>query len=141
MNIQANLAQLDSVLVRLDSWIERHALPVIILLQGTLGSGKTTLVQHFCQTHHAPQATSPTFSLMHTYPAEDFCIYHYDFYLKEIHELLEMGVLENLECEGVHFVEWGSEALKEMLVKLGFSVLTLKLQAHQEMRTYRFSDG
>ncbi|WP_121021783.1 tRNA (adenosine(37)-N6)-threonylcarbamoyltransferase complex ATPase subunit type 1 TsaE [Helicobacter vulpis] len=141
MSIVAHLAHLTPILDRLDGWVRCHTLPIVILLQGELGSGKTTLVQRFCQAHRAPQATSPTFSVMHTYPAEDFCIYHYDFYLKEIHELLEMGVLESLECKGVHFVEWGSDALKEMLIKLGFSVLTLELQAHQEARIYRFSDG
>ncbi|WP_240451699.1 tRNA (adenosine(37)-N6)-threonylcarbamoyltransferase complex ATPase subunit type 1 TsaE [Helicobacter sp. L8] len=139
-SMQADLQGLGAVVALLKHAIKgrKHA---IILLQGALGSGKTTLVQHFCQAHHALQATSPTFSLMHAYPAEGFCIYHYDFYLKETQQLLEMGVLEHLESQGVHFIEWGSSALKSMLVRLGFRVWVLSLQTCDQKRIYRLSDG
>ncbi|WP_199769151.1 tRNA (adenosine(37)-N6)-threonylcarbamoyltransferase complex ATPase subunit type 1 TsaE [Helicobacter cynogastricus] len=136
--ITAGLQDLNLVLDYLDQWCKVHT---IVLLRGDLGSGKTTLVQHFCTRHHALWATSPTFTLAHHYPGGDFEIYHYDFYRKDVQELLLMGVLDHLQHVGVHFVEWGTETLRKILIQAGFEVLVITLERKDHLCCYRFNNG
>lgn len=107
----------------------------IFLLQGEVASGKTTLIQAFVKAQGINDpVTSPTFSLLHTYGQN---IYHYDLYLKELDELLALNLLESLESEGIHLVEWGSEALRRMLISLGFKPIIIEITPDQEERNYK----
>ena len=65
----------------------------IIILSGTLGSGKTTLVKEFVRELNV-NATSPTFSIQNIY---DDKIFHYDLYNKGVYLFLSLGNLEELE--------------------------------------------
>ena len=73
----------------------------ILLLVGELGAGKTTLVKGLAaglKIQH--EITSPTFTLMNTYPLEGNkikTVVHIDTYrLKDREELLEIGVEDYL---------------------------------------------
>ena len=56
----------------------------IILLNGDLGAGKTTLVKGFAKALGVKQpVTSPTFTLLKTYDTDNFCIVHIDAYRLE----------------------------------------------------------
>lgn len=60
-----------------------HILPAgaILLLQGDLGSGKTTLVQGLAQgLGITTPVTSPTFALIQEYPEGRIPLYHLDLY-------------------------------------------------------------
>ncbi|SQB98838.1 tRNA (adenosine(37)-N6)-threonylcarbamoyltransferase complex ATPase subunit type 1 TsaE [Helicobacter fennelliae] len=84
----------------------------IFLLNGEVGSGKTTFVKGFaCFININEEVTSPTFSIAHHYG----CIHHYDLYNHTLAEVLELGLLEWLSQGGIHFVEWGGEDLWNML--------------------------
>jgi len=76
----------------------------VILLQGDLGSGKTTFVQGVAQGLGVSRViTSPTFILMRTYSiphATDLSLYHLDLYR------LEHGADREIEALGV-FDLWG----------------------------------
>ena len=103
----------------------------IIILSGTLGSGKTTLVKEFvCELN--VNATSPTFSIQNIY---DDKIFHYDLYNKGVDEFLSLGMLEELEKEGYHFIEWG-EGLIEMLDLYGFDYLLVKIEIKNNKRLF-----
>lgn len=53
----------------------------VLLLQGELGSGKTTLVQGLAQGLGIGEpVTSPTFALVHEYPEGRIPLYHLDLY-------------------------------------------------------------
>ena len=57
--------------------------PLIILLRGDLGAGKTTLVKGIAEGFHAARAedvTSPTFTLVHEYRSARATLYHIDLY-------------------------------------------------------------
>ncbi len=76
-------------------------------LYGTLGMGKSVLarafVQELCGQGEVP---SPTFTLLQTYEAPEFEIYHFDLYrLKSAEEIFEIGVEEAL-YSGVSLIEW-----------------------------------
>ena len=79
----------------------------VFALYGTLGMGKSVLarafVQELCGSGEVP---SPTFTLLQTYEAPDFEIYHFDLYrLMSPDEIFEIGVEEAL-YDGVSLIEW-----------------------------------
>jgi tRNA threonylcarbamoyladenosine biosynthesis protein TsaE len=105
----------------------------IIILSGNLGSGKTTLVKEFVKSLGInEEATSPTFAIQNIY---DDKVFHYDLYNKGINEFLSLGLLEELEKKGFHFIEWGEE-LALVLENYGFEYLLIKIKIDEEKRLY-----
>ena len=105
----------------------------IIMLSGTLGSGKTTLVKEFVKSLGIKdEVTSPTFSLQNVYENR---VFHYDLYNKGVSEFLSLGLLEELERDGYHFIEWGEE-LEEVLKSFGFNYLKININFEKNARIY-----
>lgn len=80
----------------------------IVLLQGNLGSGKTTFVKGIAQAFKVvPQkVNSPTFVLMNYYKGK-FPIYHFDLYRLETPKGVDtLDFDEYFYGEGVCFIEW-----------------------------------
>jgi tRNA threonylcarbamoyladenosine biosynthesis protein TsaE len=80
----------------------------VVALIGTLGAGKTRLVQAFAAAQGVPreEATSPTFVLVNEYQGR-LPIYHIDAYrLRDEDEFIELGPEEYFESDGVTFIEW-----------------------------------
>jgi tRNA threonylcarbamoyladenosine biosynthesis protein TsaE len=80
-----------------------------IALIGTLGAGKTRLVQAVAEALGVAPATvtSPTFVLVNEYTGGRLPVYHFDTYrLKDEDEFLELGPDEYFDSAGVVFVEW-----------------------------------
>jgi tRNA threonylcarbamoyladenosine biosynthesis protein TsaE len=110
---------------------------IVILLQGTLGSGKTTLVQHFIRlTTNIKNVTSPTFSLMHEYTPQHF---HYDIYRIGSDDFIKRGLGENFEQSGFHFVEWADEKIEKLLDIYGIAYITISITINKDTRTYKVS--
>jgi len=85
----------------------------VVILQGDLASGKTTLTQAIVLAFGIEETvTSPTFSLQQCYGDQ---LYHYDIYNHGIDHFLALGMLEELERPGYHFIEWGDEKLIALL--------------------------
>ena len=87
------------------------ALPpaTVVALIGTLGAGKTRLVQAVAAAVGVPRAnvTSPTFVLVNEYTGGRLPIYHFDTYrLKDDDEFLNLGPDEYFDSSGLTFVEW-----------------------------------
>jgi tRNA threonylcarbamoyladenosine biosynthesis protein TsaE len=80
----------------------------LLLLGGDLGAGKTSFVQGFGRALGVEEPiTSPTFVIVHTYDGA-FPIIHVDAYrLEHLQELLDLGLGETLDHEGVTLIEWG----------------------------------
>ena len=83
--------------------------PVLILLSGELGAGKTTLTKGIVSgTGAAPEeeVTSPTFTLVHKYE-RSARVYHVDLYrIGDFHDLETLGLEDVLAEPGVVIVEW-----------------------------------
>ncbi len=83
-----------------------------MLLEGELGSGKTTLVKGIVAgLGVAPEdeVTSPTFTLVHEYGREKK-VYHVDLYRVEgSRELETLGLDELLDSQALVIVEWGEK--------------------------------
>lgn len=79
----------------------------IFALFGTLGMGKSVLSRAFIQSFLGEvEVPSPTFTLLQTYDAPDYEIFHFDLYrLKEPDEIFELG-MEEAMYNGVCLIEW-----------------------------------
>ena len=91
--------------------------PSLVLLQGELGSGKTTLVKGIVAGLGAAreeEVTSPSFTLVHEYgPAGR--VYHVDLYrIEDGRELSTLGLEDLVGQDATILVEWG-EKLGESL--------------------------
>jgi tRNA threonylcarbamoyladenosine biosynthesis protein TsaE len=83
--------------------------PVLVLLSGELGSGKTTLTKGIISGLGAAredEVTSPTFTLVHEF-GRDSKIYHVDLYRVQDFQGLESLALEDALAErAVVIIEW-----------------------------------
>ncbi len=87
-----------------------EALPggATVALCGTLGAGKTRLVQAVAESLGVPrgEVASPTFVLIKEYGGRR-PIYHFDAYrVRDDDEFLELGPDEYFESGGLVFIEW-----------------------------------
>jgi tRNA threonylcarbamoyladenosine biosynthesis protein TsaE len=86
--------------------------PLLILLIGELGSGKTTLVKGMVSGLGAANeydVTSPTFTLVHEYRGK-IRLFHVDLYrVESLHDLETLGLEDILAEEAVVVVEWGEK--------------------------------
>ncbi|MDD5212191.1 MAG: tRNA (adenosine(37)-N6)-threonylcarbamoyltransferase complex ATPase subunit type 1 TsaE [Sulfuricurvum sp.] len=107
----------------------------VVVLQGDLASGKTTFTQAFARFLGIEEAvTSPTFSLQQRYGEK---LFHYDLYNYGIEKFLSMGMLEELEHEGYHLIEWGDDTLIQWLKKAGFAYVIVEItKCDNEIRYY-----
>lgn len=81
----------------------------LVALDGDLGAGKTTLVREIVRAlgGDPDSVSSPTFGLVHEYPAGPLTIAHIDAYrLSGEAEALMSGIGETLETADLVFLEW-----------------------------------
>ena len=83
----------------------------VFALYGTLGAGKSVFARAFIKVlTKAEDVPSPTFTLVQSYEAPDFEIYHFDLYrLKSEDEVFELG-FEEAVFNGVCLIEWPEKA-------------------------------
>ncbi len=87
--------------------------PLIVLLRGDLGAGKTTLVKGIAEGFAAARAedvTSPTFTLVHEYRGPRTVLYHIDLYRIDTERELEtLGLDDLLAPDSILLIEWGEK--------------------------------
>jgi tRNA threonylcarbamoyladenosine biosynthesis protein TsaE len=84
----------------------------IIVLAGELGTGKTAFAQGFGRSLGVTEPiTSPTFTLVHSYPIGKLTLHHADLYrLERTTELADLALAELADDHGIVLVEWGDVA-------------------------------
>ena len=107
---KANLQQIKIVAQKL---AQNSKLGDIYLLNGELGSGKTTFTRFFINSIFEKyllkkpiSIKSPSFPIMINYSLKNFEVFHYDLYrLVDENELKELNINENLK-ENITLIEW-----------------------------------
>jgi tRNA threonylcarbamoyladenosine biosynthesis protein TsaE len=88
---------------------KRLTAPVLILLTGDLGSGKTTLTKGIVAGLGAAsedEVTSPTFTLVHVY-GKAAKVYHADLYrIESLHDFETLGLEDVFAKPAVVILEW-----------------------------------
>ncbi|MBB3122914.1 tRNA threonylcarbamoyladenosine biosynthesis protein TsaE [Mesoflavibacter sabulilitoris] len=112
MNFTYTLDQLEEA----SNFVLKNAKSKIILFDGEMGSGKTTLIKKLVkQLGSQDTVSSPTFSLVNEYETNDNIIYHFDLYrVNEEEELYNFGIETYIYSDKYVFVEW-PDLLKTML--------------------------
>ncbi len=112
----------------------------VVILQGTLAAGKTTLTQAFAKYLGLREpVTSPTFSLQQCYGDR---LYHYDIYNQGLDHFLALGMLEELEKSGYHLIEWGDASLAELLKSAQIPTIIVTItKSDEKRRIYRIENA
>ena len=88
----------------------QHQKSKVILFEGEMGVGKTTLIKTFCKELNSQDVvSSPTFSLVNHYlTADNNDIFHFDFYrINSEEEAINIGFEEYLDKDAYCLIEWG----------------------------------
>ncbi len=125
-----NLEEVSNIANKILSYLPESA---IVILNGDLAAGKTTLVSSIVNSLQLGSATSPTFSLQQVYSDR---VFHYDFYRLEYAEIASLGLIDELEKNGLHFVEWAPDELVELLNSAGFNLFRIDIEKENSSRKY-----
>ncbi len=126
---------LDELHILIDEVVKKFPSGVVIL-RGDLACGKTTFVKAIVKKLGiSDDVTSPTFSLQQCYGDK---IFHYDIYNHGLEHFISLGMLEELDKDGLHFVEWGDDELQKILKSAGMDVMVIDIdKSSDKQREYR----
>ncbi|PKQ44151.1 tRNA (adenosine(37)-N6)-threonylcarbamoyltransferase complex ATPase subunit type 1 TsaE [Confluentibacter flavum] len=79
-----------------------------LLVYGDMGVGKTTLIKAIVKLLGShDDVSSPTFSIVNEYEANNTLIYHFDLYrIKDVEELYNVGIEDYLFSDNWSIIEW-----------------------------------
>ena len=106
MKIKYQLNNLKEISLRVTQNLNHK----IILINGEMGAGKTTLIKQILEgLNVVDNISSPTFSIINEYKTKgQDIIYHMDLYrINRIEELEGIGFFEYLDSGNLCFIEWG----------------------------------
>ena len=104
MKLEFNLSEIKVVSDKIVNKITHK----IILFEGDLGAGKTTLIKEICKSLGVKSfVNSPTFSIVNQYSSVRFnAIYHIDFYrINNLNEIFDSGIDEYFNNESYCLIE------------------------------------
>lgn len=133
-----SLEETQNLAQNLAKQILAKELPRIILLQGNLGSGKTTFSQYFAKSLGIKNnLTSPTFVIMKSYdiPNYDFKLHHLDLYrLEKEWELEELEILSQIQTSNdVFLIEW-ADKFPNIFINTNNLILNFENQSEEERK-------
>ncbi len=117
---------------------ERLRPPMVVLLYGELGAGKTTLAKGILGglgVAREDEVTSPTFTLVHVFrhPRSGLRVYHADLYrVNDFHDLESLGLEDAFDEPSILLVEWA----EKLTLRTDWPVVEIRMM-HQEDETRR----
>jgi tRNA threonylcarbamoyladenosine biosynthesis protein TsaE len=109
-------------------WLAKNLRYPVVLFEGDMGAGKTTLIRALARELGVEdEVSSPTFALVNEYRLAGEPLYHVDFYrIEDITEALDIGLDEYLQSGQRCWIEW-PEKIRNLLptecslVKISFA--------------------
>ncbi len=97
----------------------------VVALFGDLGTGKTCFITGVAAgLGVAGHVASPTFTMIHEYPAAEWTVVHIDLYrITSVAELAELGIEEYFREQCICLIEWA----ERMMGHLPASAIRVKL--------------
>ena len=107
----------------------------IVLFDGELGTGKTTLIRGMCMCLgvSALQVKSPTFTIHNRYPSVRGTVNHFDLYRVHAEDLYDL-FRDTMLNQEITFVEWGGR-FSAFFSRYGYMHITLYYGAEADQRT------
>ncbi len=108
----------------------------LILFEGEIGSGKTTLIKKICQIFRVKDTvSSPTFPVLNIYHSDVGNIFHADLYrVENIKDLNELGFFDILNLDNWIFIEWPNKFKK--IFDENFTIVKIdKMSEHKRKLT------
>ncbi len=128
--IAKNLDDLKHISSEINSILTNNKESNVILFEGGMGAGKTTLIRALCHDRGVTDSvTSPTFAIVNEYEGADKeAIYHFDFYrIESIREVYDLGYETYFESGSLCLIEW-PERISAILEEEELSVGTLTIE-------------
>ena len=87
----------------------------ILLVCGEVGSGKTTLIKEICkQLKVEDTVTSPTYTLINEYNANDGLVIHMDLYrIENSEDINDLGLFEYFDNKFI-IIEWPEKIMNDL---------------------------
>ncbi len=109
--ISRSIEETHEIASRFAQEVVEEEKPVIILLRGDIGAGKTTFARGFLRRFGIRRVRSPTFNIIHQYRVEDLNLYHIDLYRLSPQEVERLEVWDIVsEGNSIVLVEWYEHA-------------------------------
>lgn len=110
----------------------------IILFNGEMGAGKTTLIKEICfELGVKENVSSPTFGIVNEYDIEKGSVFHFDAYrIENEEEAFDIGLEEYLFSGNWCLIEW-PEKVSTFLPNEN-EKLEVTIEVALDIRTYKF---
>ena len=135
MKLELNDVSLEETSKLIDKIIPLLATNKLIIFDGMMGSGKTTLIKHICQALGVLDlVNSPTYSLVNEYKTlNNQIIYHFDFYrINSLEEAFDMGAEEYFYSGNICLIEWPNKIMD----LLPDRILKISIEYSHKKRNY-----
>lgn len=128
MTLKYTLSDIDTIAKKILTYTTQK----VLLFDGEMGVGKTTLIKSIAKELGVKKTTSsPTFSIVNEYQSSSEIIYHFDFYrLKVESEAYDMGVEEYLYSGNWCFIEWPNKI--ENLLPVEYTLIKIERINNEE---------
>ena len=128
---------LNDLVIVAQSIIKQSFNKKIVLLNGEMGVGKTTLVKEIAKLLGVEEnVSSPTFSIVNEYHGNEV-IFHFDFYrLEDEEEAYDFGIEEYFDSGNLCLLEW-PEKISNLLPNSDLC-LDVQITLKNNIRIYNF---
>jgi len=130
-----HISQLESVASQI---VNKAGKRKIIVFNGEIGAGKTTLIKEICVKLGVKEnVSSPTFGIINAYLGSKGQVFHFDAYrIESEDEAFDLGIEEYLFSGNWCLIEWPSKI--ETFLPTRDDILEVNIKVDSNSRTYKF---
>ncbi len=130
-----HISELESVAGKI---VDKAGKRKIIVFNGEMGAGKTTLIKEICVKLGVKEnVSSPTFGIINAYLGSTGEVFHFDAYRIETEaEAFDVGIEEYLFSGNWCLIEWPNKIETFLLNRE--DILEVNIKVDSNSRTYKF---